>query len=150
MAKEGLSSKKKAYLYLGVLLLFLVLLGLFVYFYDKALWHVPLHQGSLARPLEIIIILVGLALDSLGGAFGLFRMWKGQPKSFVYDIGLRLLITGYLVAFISAMADYFGVGAHHILPYFGPLQAAGVFLGEGVIAVGFLMMFPYKLPQKGV
>lgn len=143
MAKAHISKKTKSILFFGGLFLLLVALGLFVYFYDKVLWGDPDHQAAWGRPVEILIILVGLAIDGGGGAFGLYRMWDGQPKSFIYDVGLRLLITGFLIAFISAMADYLGVGGHHMLPYFGPLQAAGVYLGELVIGTGFLMMFPY-------
>jgi hypothetical protein len=35
-------------------------------------------------------------------------------------------------------------------PFFGPLQASGVLIGQIVIAVGFLMFIPYKLQVKGV
>jgi hypothetical protein len=145
MAKRRLSKKQKSIMFFVGLLIFLIAIGVFIFIYDKILWQDPAHRAAFARPLEILIILIGLALDGLGGAFGLYRMWNGQPKSFAYDVGLRLLITGYLVAFISAMADYLGVGGHHLLPYFGPLQAAGVYLGEIVIAAGFLMMFPYHM-----
>ena len=145
MAKARISKKTKSILFFVGLFLLLVALGLFVYFYDKILWQDTSIQATFARPLEIMVILVGLALDGAGGAFGLYRMWNGQPKSFIYDVGLRLLITGFLIAFISAMADYLGMGGHHMLPYFGPLQAAGVYLGEGVIGAGFLMMFPYHI-----
>jgi hypothetical protein len=144
MAKAPADRKKKTSLFFGGLFFLLVLLGLFVYFYDKAAWLSPLHQPPLAGPLEIVIILVGLGLVGLGGAIGITRLWKGQPKSFAFDIGVRLVITGYLMSFLSAMADYIGMGSHHKLPYFGPVQTAGVILGEMVIAIGFLMMFPYQ------
>jgi hypothetical protein len=72
---------------------------------------------------------------------GISSLWKNQSKSFAYDIGLRLVLTGDLVGFISGLADYIGIGAHHHLPYFGPLQTAGVFLGEVLMAIGFLLMF---------
>jgi hypothetical protein len=144
MAKARLDRKKKTCLFVGALLFALVLLGLFVYFYGKASWLSPLPQSLLAGPLEIAVILVGLGLVSLVGALGLTRLWKKQPKSFAYDVGVRLVATGCLMSFISALADYIGVGSHHKLPYFGPLQTAGVILGEVIMAVGFLMMFPYQ------
>jgi MFS family permease len=144
MANARPDQKKKTFLFVGGLLFALILLGLFVYFYDKAPWLSPLHRSPLAGPLEIAVILVGLGMVSLVGALGLTRPWKKQSKSFAYDVGVRLVVTGYLMAFISALADYIGVGAHHKLPYFGPLQTAGVILGEAVIAIGFLMMFPYQ------
>jgi hypothetical protein len=42
------------------------------------------------------------------------------------------------------MADIFGMGSHVTgTPYFGPLQALGVLIGQGIIALGFLLLIPY-------
>ncbi len=150
MTNERSNHKKKAILFLAGLCVLMALLAVFVYLYDKAAIFGSLQKSPMAGPLEIIIILIVLAMVGAGGSFGFYTMWKGQPKSFLYDLGLRLVITGYLMAFISAMADYFGIGAHHKLPYFGPLQAAGVYMGEAVIVAGFLMMFPYKIHKNEV
>jgi hypothetical protein len=144
MADDRSNQKKKAYLYIGILLALLTLLGFFVYSYKKAAWLRPLSHSPIAGGLEITVFLVGLALIGLGGVFGFSSTWKGLLKSFAYEIGLRLVATGYLVALISGLADYIGMGSHHKLPYFGPLQTTGVLLGEAVIAIGFLLMIPYK------
>ena len=89
------------------------------------------------------LILVSLAVLGSAGVWGLARMGKGRRKSFTYDVGLRLVLMGDLVGLLSGLADYIGVGAHHHLPYFGPIQTAGVFLGEVLMAAGFLLMFPW-------
>jgi hypothetical protein len=59
------------------------------------------------------------------------------------DFGLRVVATGYVIAIFTAMADVFGFGSHPLpgVPFFGPLQARGVILGEAIIAVGLIMMF---------
>jgi hypothetical protein len=47
------------------------------------------------------------------------------------------------------MADIFGLGSHR-LPnvFFGPLQARGMAIGMGTIALGFLLLIRYKRPEK--
>ena len=67
-----------------------------------------------------------------------------HETSIVEDIGLRLVGTGYLIALVSSMADVFGFGtqAWPAPPFFGPWQAAGVVIGEVIIALGFLLYIP--------
>jgi len=61
---------------------------------------------------------------------------------------LRLVSTGYVISVFAGMADVFGMGTHPLpnVPYFGPVQATGVVLGEIVIGVGFLLLIPYRMP----
>jgi len=99
--------------------------------------------------VQIAVFLVGLAIICLGGYISLNALWNGSQKSIAADIGLRLVSTGYVIAVASGMADVFGFGTHTLpnIPYFGPLQAAGVMVGEGLIAVGFLLLIPYPGSQ---
>ncbi|HZD55761.1 MAG TPA: hypothetical protein VE136_03505 [Anaerolineales bacterium] len=94
--------------------------------------------------VQISVFLVGLAIICVGGYICLNGLWNGDPKTIPADIGLRLVSTGYVIAFVSGMADIFGFGSQSFpdLPYFGPWQARGVTLGEAVIAVGFLLLIP--------
>ena len=88
----------------------------------------------------------GLAILCLGGFIGLKACQRrGHLQSLAQDIGLRLVATGYLIALVSGMADVFGFGtqAYPALPFFGPIQAIGVIVGEIIIAVGFLLYFPF-------
>jgi hypothetical protein len=135
--------KKQARLLSGCLLALLVLLGYFVYIFNRATHLQKLNPNPLVGHLEIFVLLAGLALISSAGVLSLPGLWKDRLKPFRYGIGLRLVFMGDLVGFISGLADYIGIGAHHHLPYFGPLQTAGVFLGEALIAAGFLLMFPW-------
>lgn len=88
----------------------------------------------------------GLALLCLGG----FLSFKGcqldkSIQSLAQDIGIRLVATGYLISLISGMADVFGFGTQSwpALPFFGPRQAAGVVVGEIIIAIGFILYMPF-------
>ena len=97
--------------------------------------------------VQIAVFLIGLAVICVGGYMSFSLQWVGGERSLAADIGLRLVSTGYVIAFISGMADILGLGTQPFpkIPYFGPLQAAGVILGEVVIAIGFLLV---TLPKK--
>lgn len=87
----------------------------------------------------------GLAMICLGGFIGLKACQRAEGlQTLAQDIGVRLVATGYLIALVSSMADVFGFGtqAYPALPFFGPMQAAGVMIGEIIIAVGFLLYLP--------
>lgn len=94
--------------------------------------------------LQISVFLFGLGLICLGGFVALNALWNGSPKSIAADIGLRLVSTGYVFAFASAVADIFGYGAqtYPSIPYFGVWQTAGVIIGEILIIIGFILMIP--------
>ncbi len=96
--------------------------------------------------IQIAVFLVGLALICLGGFVGLVALWGKEQRSIIADIGLRLVGTGYVIAVFTGMADVFGMGSQTLpnVPYFGPWQAAGVLIGQVIIAVGFLMLIPYR------
>jgi hypothetical protein len=95
--------------------------------------------------IQIAIFLIGLGLICAGGYVGLTALWGKDQRSIIADIGSRLIGTGYVIAVFAGMADVFGMGAQTLpdSPYFGPLQASGVFIGQFVIAAGFLMLIPY-------
>jgi hypothetical protein len=96
--------------------------------------------------VQIAVFLVGLAFICLGGYICLNALWNGGEKSIAADIGFRLVSTGYVIAVVSGMADVFGFGTHPFpnVPYFGPLQAIGVMLGEAIITLGFLLLIPFN------
>ena len=96
--------------------------------------------------IQIAVFLVGLGLICAGGYVGLLALWGNEQRSIIADIGSRLVGTGYVIAVFSGMADVFGLGTQPLpnVPYFGPWQAAGVFIGQLTIALGFLMIIPYR------
>ena len=99
--------------------------------------------------VQIAVFLIGLATICAGGFVGLNALWGNEERSIVADFGLRLVGTGYVIAVFTGMADVFGLGTQPLpnVPYFGPWQAAGVLIGQVVIAIGFLMIIPYRLRQ---
>jgi hypothetical protein len=97
--------------------------------------------------IQISVFLVGLALICFGGFIGVSALWGKEQRSIVADIGIRLVATGYVITIFTGLADVFGMGSQALpkTPYFGPWQAGGVVIGEIVIAIGFLMVIPYRL-----
>ena len=98
--------------------------------------------------VQIAVFLVGLAFICLGGYIGLHLLWGGIERTITSDIGSRLVGTGYVIAVFAGLADVFGMGSQSFpaVPYFGPWQASGVLIGQGVIAFGFLLMIPFQFP----
>ena len=102
--------------------------------------------------IQITVFLVGLGLICMGGFIGLAALWGREQRSILADFGSRLIGTGYVITVFAGMADVFGLGAQTLpdVPYFGPLQAVGVLIGQFVIAAGFLMFIPYHLRWREV
>lgn len=121
-----------------------VVLGLLVFLLGAKPSMIGADRSPIVGFLQIAVFLVGLALICVGGYLSLNALWNGTEKSIAADIGLRLVSTGYVICVASGMADVFGFGSHPFpnIPYFGPMQAYGVMLGEGVIALGFLLLVP--------
>jgi len=96
--------------------------------------------------VQIAVFLGGLGFICLGGYLGLLTLWSGQTRTIIADFGLRLVSTGYVISIFSGMADLAGMGSQPLpgTPYFGPWQAMGVLIGQILIAVGFLMLVPYR------
>jgi hypothetical protein len=100
--------------------------------------------------VQIAVFLIGLAVICLGGFVCLNALWNSHPKTILADIGLRLVLTGYVIAVIAGMADIFGFGTQlaPAIPYYGPWQAMGVLFGEIVIVVGFIFQIPFRLRDE--
>jgi len=100
--------------------------------------------------IQIAVFLLGLALICMGGYVGLSALWGNEQRSILADIGSRLVGTGYVIAVFTGMADIFGLGSQPLpnVPYFGPWQAGGVLIGQAVIALGLLMIIPYRFDLK--
>lgn len=100
--------------------------------------------------VQIAVFLVGLAVMCIGGYLSMKALWGDRPTSIAADIGLRLVATGFVIAVFAGMADIFGFGSQPLpnLPYFGPWQARGVELGQVFIAIGFLLLLPFRAGEK--
>ena len=97
--------------------------------------------------VQVSVLLVGLGIICLGGYVGLLALWKGRERTIAADIGMRLVATGYVVSVFAGMADLFGMGTQvgPEGPFFGPLQSRGIVIGQTIIAIGFLLMIPFRM-----
>jgi hypothetical protein len=97
--------------------------------------------------VQVAVMLVGLAVICAGGYICLSGLWKGRAPSIAAELGARIISTGYIITVFAGLADIFGLGSHpypEFIPYFGVWQARGVQIGEGLIAIGLLLMLPYS------
>lgn len=130
--------------------LFITLAGLLVFLVGARPTIFGLDRSPVVGFIQIAVFLVGMALICLGGYVSMMAFWRNGSRTIPAEIGTRLVTTGYLIAVFSGMADVFGFGTQlpPRVPYFGPWQATGVQIGELVIAIGFVLLIPYRLPRK--
>lgn len=130
----------------------LVLIGQIIFILGANPGLFGLDRSPVTGFIQIAVLLVGLASICLGGYLTLNALWNGRQKTIAADVGLRLVATGYVIAVSTGMADVFGFGTHilPLIPYFGPLQAIGVMIGEIIITIGFVMLIPYQSNPESV
>jgi hypothetical protein len=128
----------------------LILVGFLIFLIGAEPDLFGLDRSPVIGFVQIAVFLIGLAFICLGGYVTINGLWGDRPKTILADIGLRLVSTGFVVAVVSGMADVFGFGSQLSpeIPYYGPYQALGVLIGEGVIAVGFILMIPFDAKNK--
>jgi len=126
--------------------LFATALGLAVFLIGARPETFNLDRSSVVGFVQIAVFLVGLAVICVGGYITLTAFWRNGDRTIAADVGSRLVATGYVIALFAGMADVFGMGTQPLplIPFFGPWQATGVQVGQAVIAVGFLLMIPFR------
>jgi hypothetical protein len=99
--------------------------------------------------IQIAVMLVGIGIICVAGYMIIHSLWRRTATPIAADIGWRLVSTGYVITFFSGMADVFGIGSQPPpnVPFFGVWQARGMEIGLGIIAIGFVMTFPYRKPR---
>jgi hypothetical protein len=132
--------------------LFMTLCGLLVFLVGARPAIFGLDRSRVVGFVQISVFLVGMAIICLGGYISLMAYWKNGERTIPADIGIRLVTTGYVIAVFSGMADVFGFGTQlrPRVPFFGPWQSTGVQVGEAVIAIGFLLLIPFRHHTKVV
>lgn len=126
-----------------------VFIGLLFFFVGaKPSWF-GLDRSPVVGFIQISVMLIGMGIICISGYAAIRALWRNQPPTISADIGLRLVSTGYVVALFSGMADVFGIGSHPLpgVPIFGVWQARGMEIGLALIAIGFVMMYPYSKPE---
>ena len=128
------------------------ILGFIIYLLGAEPGLFFLDRSPVVGFVQIATFLVGLGIICLGGYISLASLWNGGPKSIASDIGLRLVSTGYVIAVACGMADIFGFGSNNypMIPIFGIYQQLGVISGEVIIAVGLLLLIPFKRPKPQI
>lgn len=123
----------------------ITLSGAFLFVLGAAPGFFGLDRSPVVGFVQISVFTFGLGLICLGGYFALDALWNGKQKSIAAEIGARVMGTGYVISLASGMADVFGLGTRPLpsVPFFGYWQARGVFIGEMVIVLGFLLMLPF-------
>jgi len=126
--------------------LFATLFGFFVFSMGAKPEWFGADRSPVVGFVQIAVFLIGLGIICLGGFIGLAALWGDDERSIAADIGLRLVATGYVLTVFTGMADVFGMGTQPLpeVPFFGPLQARGMEIGQAVIALGFLMTIRYR------
>lgn len=120
--------------------------GFFVLIVGAKPGWLGLDRSPVVGFVQTAVFVIGLGILCLGGWTTFVALWENRDRSILADIGLRLVATGYVIAIFAGMADVFGFGSQSLpkVPFFGPWQAYGVMLGQGIILFGFLLMLPVK------
>jgi hypothetical protein len=132
--------------------LFITLIGLLIFLVGARPALFGLDRSPVVGFVQISVFLVGLATICIGGYIALMAFWQNGDRSIPADIGIRMVTTGYVISVFCGMADVFGFGTQlqPRVPFFGPWQAAGVQVGEVVIAIGFLLLIPFHRTKKAL
>ncbi len=141
--KETLKSFQRRKVRTGLIV---TLLGYLLFLMGTSPGLFGLDRSPVIGFIQIAMFLVGLGIICVGGYSSFVALWKGRPRSIAADFGLRLVSTGFVITVFTGMADIFGLGSHlrPNMPFFGEWQAMGVMIGEAVIALGFLLLIPWK------
>lgn len=138
-AEESITPRKR-------LSIIITLIGLFIFAVGAKPALFGWDRSPVVGFVQIIVFLIGLGFICVGGYLGLHALWWGLERTIVSDIGSRLVSTGFVFSVFAGLADIIGMGSHSFpnIPYFGPWQATGVLIGQGITALGFMMMIPFR------
>lgn len=105
--------------------------------------------------LQVLVILLGFSLIFVGAYIFVKQMfYPSLSTTLTQDIGVRLTLTGLLIAAAAGLADVLGFGSHgaadNTRPLMGRLQSIG-FIGGFLIAslgVGLFALFGPSQPEE--
>ena len=80
------------------------LIGFFLFTLGAAPEVYGLDRSPVIGFVQIAVFLLGLGLICIGGNISIGSLWKGQERTLIADIGLRLVATGYVISFVSGLA----------------------------------------------
>ncbi len=125
--------------------LYVLLIGFAIFLLGAKPEIFGLDRSPVVGFVQIAVMIIGLGIICLAGYQAVHGLWCRQTPSITADFGMRFLSTGFVIAIFSGFADVFGIGSHPLpgVPVFGVWQARGMEIGLGIIAIGFVMIFPY-------
>lgn len=95
--------------------------------------------------LQVLVILTGFSI-LIGGAYLFVQSayYPGVKHNLAQQIGLRLSLTGLVIAVASGFADVLGFGSHPVglegqRPFLGIYQAAGLIGGFVIASIGVII-----------
>lgn len=103
--------------------------------------------------LQVLVILLGFSiLFSAAYYFARQTFYPGQSNTLAQSIGIRLTLTGLLIAAASGLADVLGFGTHissanYERPLLGQLQAI-FFIGSILLASAGVIIFTLFGPSN--
>ncbi len=123
---------------IGALGIVTILIGLFP-------GIVGLEAAAGVGVLQVLVILLGFTiLFTSAYVFVKQNFYPGLPTTLAQDIGLRLTLTGLLIAAAAGLADVLGFGSHPSTatsrPLMGRLQALA-FIGNILVASAGVLIF---------
>lgn len=94
--------------------------------------------------VQFLLILIGFTLLDFGALIYVkFTFYVGQTANLTQQIGVRLALTGLVLAGLIGMADFLGFGSHARTAttdvYFGQFQALGLIGSLMVSALGVMI-----------
>ncbi len=102
--------------------------------------------------LQVLVVLLGFSILFTGAyIFAKRSFYAGLPNTLAQDIGVRLTLTGLLIAVAAGLADVLGFGSHTpsetTRPFLGRLQAV-VFVGGILTASIGVVIFALFGPDQ--
>ncbi|MCC6803604.1 MAG: hypothetical protein IT319_12035 [Anaerolineae bacterium] len=94
--------------------------------------------------VQFLLILIGFTLLDFGALIYVkFTVYVGRASNLTQQIGVRLALTGLVLAGVVGMADFLGFGSHARTGttdvYFGQFQALGLIGSLVVSALGVMI-----------
>ncbi len=104
--------------------------------------------------VQFVSILIGFTLLDLGALIYVkFTLYVGRSSTLAQQIGVRLTLTGLVLAGLTGMADFLGFGSHARTAttdvYFGQLQALGLIGSLLISALGVMIYAVMGNPPDG-
>ena len=103
--------------------------------------------------LQFVTILTGYCLLTFGALiYAKYAIYADRPSNLAQQIGVRLALTGLVLAFMVGMADFLDFGSHPRTAasdvYFGQLQALGTLFGLALSSLGVLLYAVAGTPRR--